>query len=116
MGPIEEMILFDTEGCSGIEAKVPSTENPEMLVWVSACTDEVQSCRQIAAASTVMLEENPNNETPESSGQLAAKGVTLKANGDLEWEPQSFQKNWSTVPCSGDLPDKVESGFSKEPG
>ena len=34
--------VFDTEGCSGIDVKVPSAKNPEMLVWVNACTDEVK--------------------------------------------------------------------------
>ena len=89
--PIEEMTIFDTEGCSGIDVKVPSTENPEMLVWASACTNEVQNCRQIASTNTVVLTENPHNETPET-GQLVAKGVTWKAEGDLELEPQPFQK------------------------
>ena len=57
------------EGCSGIDVKVPSTENPEMLVWVHACADEVQNFRQTVATNTVLLKENPNNETSERSGQ-----------------------------------------------
>ena len=41
----------------GIDVKVPSTDNAEMLVWVNACTEEVQNCRQIAASNTVILKE-----------------------------------------------------------
>ena len=90
-----------------------------MLVWVSACTDEVQNSRQIAATNTVILRENPDNETPESSGQLAAKGVTLKAEGVFEQEPQPFHKRtWSVVSCSRDLPENVVWGFftERQPG
>ena len=109
------MSIFDTEGCSGIGVKVPSTENPEMLVLVNACTDEVSNCRQIAATNTVILKENQNNETSESSGKLAAKGVTIKFLEDVEQEPRPFQKRiWSVVPCSPDLPDDVDSDSSTE--
>ena len=91
---------------------VPSTENPEKLVWENACTNEVQNCRQVAATNTVILEENPNCETSETSGHPAARYVTLRAKGHLEQEPQPFQKRtWSIVPCSRDLPDNVELGF-----
>ena len=48
---------------AGIHVKVPSTDNPVMLIWVIACTEEVQYCRQIAAISTVIVMENQNNET-----------------------------------------------------
>ena len=88
-----------------------------MLVWVNACADEVQNCQQVAASNTVILRENPNNEMPESSGQPAAKGVTLRAKGDLEQEPQPLHKRISSiVPCSRDLPENAESGFSKKTG
>ena len=76
--------------------KVPSTNDPEMLVWVSAFTDEVQNGRQIAAINTVILKGNQSNETPDSTGEPAAKGVTLNAKGDLE---QDFlpvhERTWS---------------------
>ena len=94
IGPIEDFLSFDTEGCFNNDVKVP-------IFRANACTDEVENCRQIAATNTVILQENPNNETPESSGQPAAKGVTLRAKGDLQQEPQPFQKKiWSIVPCS----------------
>ena len=38
LGPAKDMYIFDREGCTGIDVKVPSTKNPEKLVWVSACT------------------------------------------------------------------------------
>ena len=50
--------IFDTERCSGIDVKVPSTENPEILFWVNACANEVQICRQIVATNTVILSGN----------------------------------------------------------
>ena len=39
-----------------------STENPEMLVWVNAGTDEVQHCQQIVVTNTVILKENQNTK------------------------------------------------------
>ena len=88
--PIWNKNILDTEGCSGIDANVPSTENPNMLLWVNACTDEVRNCRQMAVTNTIILNENPGKETSESSGQASAKGVTLKAEGDSEQETQPF--------------------------
>ena len=100
-----EVSFFDTEGCSGIDVKVPGTENPVMLVWVNAWKDEVQNCRQkIQAMRRQTAQDN-----------LRQKLLTLRAKGDLEQEPQPLHKEtWSVVPCSRDMPDKVESGFSKK--
>ena len=53
--------------------------NLEVLIWVNARTDEVQNWRQITANGTVVLTENQNNETSESSADLVAKSVTLIA-------------------------------------
>ena len=78
--------MFNKEGSSGIDVKVPSTSDPEMLVWVNACTDQVQNCHQIAASNSVILRENQSNETSESSREPVAKDVTLIAKGDLEQE------------------------------
>ena len=105
-------MFFDTERCSGFDVIVPSTENPpEKFVWVSACTNEVQNCRQIAAINTIILRENPDNEAPASSGQLAARNATVKAKKDLEQEFQPLKiRAWSVVPCSREVPDDVFSG------
>ena len=46
-----------------------------------------------------------------SSGQLAARNVTVKAKKDLEQEPQPLKiRVWSVVPCSREVPDDVLSG------
>ena len=37
---------------AGIGVTVPSTNNPQILVWLNACTKEVQNCRQIATIGT----------------------------------------------------------------
>ena len=95
--------------------KVPGTENLEILVWVNACTNEVQHCRQIVAINTVILKENPDNETSTSSGKLAARDVAWEAKEDLEQEPQSLMKIiWSIVPGARDLPHAVDTSFSKK--
>ena len=57
--------VFNKEGSSSIDVEVPSTNDPEMLVWVSSFTDEVQNGRQIAAINTVILKGNQSNETPD---------------------------------------------------
>ena len=36
IGQIKEINMIDKEGCSGIDVRVPSTNNPEMLVGVDA--------------------------------------------------------------------------------
>ena len=114
IGPIKEIYIFNKEGSSGIDVKLPSAKHPEMLVWVSTLTDEVENCRQIAAISIVILKENQSNEKPDSTGEPATKGVTLKAKGDLEQEHLPIhERTWSGVPCPKDLPDNVHSGFSK---
>ena len=84
-----------------------------MLVWVSGCTKEVQTFRLIAAINTVFLRQKPGILTSASSGQLAARDITLKSKGDLEQEPQLLKKRiWSIVPCSRDVPDDVDLVFS----
>ena len=99
LGPTKEIHIFDKEGSAGIDVKVPSTDNLEMLVWVNACTDDVQNGRQIVATGTVTLIENQSDETSQSSGQRAAQGVTLKAKWDLEREHLPFH-NIIFVYCS----------------
>ena len=114
-GLIQELSVNDRRGCSGIDVKVPGTENLEILVWVNACTNEIQHCRQIVAINTVILKENPDNETSTSSGKLAARDVAWEAKEDLEQEPQSLMKIiWSIVPCARDLPYAVDTSFSKK--
>ena len=108
VGPIKEMSIFDTEGCSGTDVKVPRMENPDMLVWVNAYTKR-SSKLLTAAINTLTLKENRDNETSASSGQVVARDVTL---GALEQEPQPF--NLSVVPCSRDVPDDMDSGFSSK--
>ena len=97
--PMEEISMFDIEGSSGIDVKVPCTENPAMLVWENGCADEVQNCRQIAATDTVTRKENQNNETSESSGQPPTEGGALRAMGRLSARTSAIsQKN--LVCCS----------------
>ena len=67
LGRSKRIDIFHNEGCWDIDVKVPNTSNSEILVWVSAGTDEIQNCRQIAAINKVILKENQKNETPESS-------------------------------------------------
>ena len=43
------------------------------LMWVSACTEEVQNCRQIAAINTVIVTENQNFETSEGSRETVTQ-------------------------------------------
>ena len=108
-------LFFDMERCLGMDVKVPSTGNPETLVWVNACTDEVQNCRQIAAINTVIPTENKNGETSEDSREPVAQIVTLIAKGKIEHEqPPIHGRSWSVVPCSRDLPEKTQSGLSKK--
>ena len=112
IGPIKEINLFSKEWSSGIDVKVPSMSNSEILIWVNAWAEEVPHCRQIAAINAFILIENQNNEASE---ELVAKGVTLIAKGDLEQEHlPSLKSSWSIVPCSRDLPGNVHSCFSKK--
>ena len=92
--------MFDIfTGCSGIDVKVPSTENAANLVWVTARADQVQNCRQIAATDSVTLKEDEIHKTSESSVQPAAQGFTFEAKGDLEQEPQPhYKKNLVCCP------------------
>ena len=59
IGPIKEIHIFNNEGNSGKD------------VGLGKCV--IQNCRRIAAVSTVILIENPNNETSESSGEACSK-------------------------------------------
>ena len=113
IGPIKEIHVFNKEGSSGTDVKVPSTSNPELLIWVNVCTEEVHNCRQIAAIKTVILTENQSNETSEGSGKLVAQNVKLIAKGNLEHEQPPIQgRSWSVVPRSRDLPEMSQSGLS----
>ena len=68
--PIKDIHIFNKEGSAGVDVKVPSTRNPEILIWANARTDEVQTCRQTTATKTFILTENQSNETSEGSGKL----------------------------------------------
>ena len=106
--------MLNKEGSAGIDVKVPSTSNLEILTWVNACTEEVQHCRQIAAIKTVILTENQSHETLEGSGKLVAHNVKLKAKGILEHEQPPIQgRSWS-IPCSRDLPQMAQSSVSNK--
>ena len=80
------------ERCLGMDVKVPSTGNPETLVWVNAC---------------VRLTENKNGETSEDSREPVAQIVKHE-------RPPIHGRSWSVVPCSRDLPEKTQSGLSKK--
>ena len=72
-----------------------------MLVWVNACTNEVQNCRQIASIRTVILKGIPDSDSSASSGQHVAGNVTVKAKGDLAQELQPLKiRIWSVIPCN----------------
>ena len=77
LGQSKKYFIFNMEGCSGIDVKLPSTSDPEMLVWVNACTDEDQNCGQIAAINAVIQKENQITGTAESTEKPAAEGVTF---------------------------------------
>ena len=66
IGPIEDISIFHKEGTLSIDVKVPSTSDREIPVWVNACTDEIQNCRQIAATDTVILIDDQINEASAS--------------------------------------------------
>ena len=55
LGTTKDINIFNKEGSPGIHVKVPSTDNPEKVIWVIACTEEVQCCGQIAAINAVVL-------------------------------------------------------------
>ena len=61
------------------EMKVPSTSNPEILITVNACTDEVRNCRQIAATNTVIRMENQINEIGQkhNEGEVVGLGASV---------------------------------------
>ena len=104
--------MFNKAGSGGIDGKVPSTSNPEILTWVNLRTEEVQNCRQIAAINTVILSENQSNETSQGLGKLAVK---VTAKGILEHEQPPIQgRSWSIVPCSRHLPEMTQSGLSNK--
>ena len=111
MRPIKERHIFNKEGSACIDVKVPSTSDPEILIWVDARTEEFQNCRQIAAINTVILTEHQSNQTSQGSGKPVAQNVTLKAKGNFEHEQPPIQgRSWSIVPCSRDLPEMTQSG------
>ena len=90
--------MFSKEGSAGFGVEVPNTSNPEILICVNACTEEVQNCRQIAAINTVILTEKSSNETSEGSGKVGAQNVSLKAKGNVEHEQLPIQNIiWSIV-------------------
>ena len=91
IGPIKELNIFNKKRNVGIDLKVPSTSDPELLIWVNSCTDDVQNCRRIAAVNTVILRENQNNEISEGSGEVVTQGVTLIAKGGPEHEHLPIQ-------------------------
>ena len=67
MGPIEEISLFSTKKeALSIDAKLSCTSDRERPVWVNACTDEIQNCRQMAATDTVILIDDQINEASAS--------------------------------------------------
>ena len=117
MRPIKEIHIFNKEGSECIDLKVPSTSDPEILIWVDARTEEVQNCRQIAAIKTVILTEHQSNQTSEGSGKLVAQSVKLKAKGNLEHEHEQQPipgRSWSAVPHSRDRPEMTQSGLSNK--
>ena len=81
IGPIKEIHVFNKEGSSGTDVKVPSISNPEILIWVNVCTEEVHNCRQIAAIKTLILTENQSTETSGGSGKLVAQNVKVDSEG-----------------------------------
>ena len=90
--------MFDKERCSGIDVKVPSAES--LRCWFCV---------------TVIPKDYQNNETSESSGKPAARGVTLRAKGDLEQEHLPIhERSWSIVLCLRDLPGNVHPNSSKK--
>ena len=93
------------------DVKVPSTSNPEILVCVNACTDEIQNCRQIAATNTVILIDDQIHEASASSEELVSRDVAFIAKGDLEQRHLPIQeRSWSVLPCSRDLPKRQPGG------
>ena len=97
-----------------LDFKVPSTCNFEISVWVNACRDAMQNCRQIAATNTVILIDDQVNEASACSGKHAARDVTLTAKGNFEQGHLPIPEgSWSIVPCSRDFPSHVQSVFPK---
>ena len=78
--------MFNREGSAGNDVQVPRTSDPEILIWVNACSEEAQTCRQIEAINPVTLTENQSNETSEGSGQPVTQDVTLTARENFEHE------------------------------
>ena len=73
IGQIKDRTIFDKEGCSGIDVKVPSTNNSETLVWVNACTAEVRNCRPIAATNCIILKKIKTMRHERAQGNLRQK-------------------------------------------
>ena len=62
-------IFFNKERNVGIDVKVPSTIDHEMLLWVNTCTEEVQNCRQIAAINAGIAQGNLEHEQQPIQGR-----------------------------------------------
>ena len=58
-------------GDTGIDIKVLSFNNPNMMVWVNACANEVQNCRMSADSNAVIGKDIPDNTSPDGQGRLA---------------------------------------------
>ena len=72
LGPIKGIHIFNEERSAGMDVKVPSTRNFEILIWVNASTKEVQNSRQ---------KKLKTRRHQKASGEPAAQGVTLIAKG-----------------------------------
>ena len=83
VGPINGRNMFNREGSAGNDVQVLRTSDPEILIWVNACTEEVQTCRQIAAINPVTLTENQSNETSEGSGATCSTRCHIDSQGKL---------------------------------
>ena len=91
--------------------RAESDGHRELLIWVNARTDEVQTCRLIAASNTVVLKDNERDETSEL---IETCGNTLTARGGFGQDHlPTHGRILSLVPCSRDTPDNVHPGFSK---
>ena len=73
-------------------------------IWWKCARTEFKTVDKLAI-NTVIFKANPDNEASASSGQPAARDVTLKAKKDFEQKPQ---------PCSREVPDDVGTCCSKK--
>ena len=84
--PIKERHIFNKEGSAGlgIDVKVSSTSNLEILIWGNARTEEVQ----IVFIPT----EHQSSETSEGSGELVAQNVKLIKRESLSMTIRQFKE------------------------